>query len=221
MNHGNESRGMNQGDGFAVPFSNETRDPSPCTTPRVPKGVLKMKLGFISDTHGGYEDTVEALDLLKDAKQICHIGDVLYHGPRNDLPKSYNPKKLAELLSQRNDIVYVRGNCDADVDEMVIERDLSTKSRVVEFDGYKFYLVHGYEETEEERIQKAKELGCHVVVSGHTHIKVLEEKDGVIVLNPGSTTIPKDGSRSCAYYNKDEIILWDLDRETVIEKIKI
>lgn len=180
-----------------------------------------MKLGIISDTHGGLNDTVEALESLEDAKQICHIGDVLYHGPRNDLPKNYNPKELAELLKKRDDIVYVRGNCDADVDEMVIEQDLSTKSRVISFDGYRFYLVHGYEETDHERIQQAKDLGCQVIISGHTHVKVLEEKDGVVVLNPGSTTIPKDGSRSYAYYENGELFLWDMDRDELIKKVKI
>ncbi|MBU5593836.1 phosphodiesterase [Amphibacillus sp. MSJ-3] len=178
-----------------------------------------MKLGFISDSHGGFEDTVEALEGLKDAEQICHIGDVLYHGPRNHLPKNYNPKELANLLKSRKDIVYVRGNCDADVDEMVLAQDLSLKSRVIQFDGHRFYLVHGYEETEEERIQQAKEHDCQVVVSGHTHVKVLEKKDGVIVLNPGSTTIPKDGSRSYAYYQNGEIILFDLDQGKVIKTI--
>lgn len=180
-----------------------------------------MKLGFISDTHGGFGDTIEALEGLKSAEQICHIGDVLYHGPRNDLPKNYNPKKLAELLSRRQDIVYVRGNCDADVDEMVLNKDLSTKSRVVKFDEYQFYLVHGYEETEAERIQQAKVLGCQVVVSGHTHVKVLEKKDGITVLNPGSTTLPKDGARSYAYYQKSEIFLYDLDHQKVIKTIKL
>lgn len=180
-----------------------------------------MKLGFISDTHGGLKDTLQALEGLKDAKQICHIGDVLYHGPRNDLPASYNPKELANVLKEREDIVYVRGNCDADVDEMVLEKDLATKSRVVSFDGYRFYIVHGYEETEEERIQQAKEQGCHVVVSGHTHVKVLEKKDGIVVLNPGSTTIPKDGSRSYAYYENGEIVLWDMDKEKEIQRLQL
>ncbi|WP_462412902.1 phosphodiesterase [Neobacillus sp. Marseille-QA0830] len=180
-----------------------------------------MKLGIISDTHGGYENTLRALELLKGAEQICHIGDVLYHGPRNDIPETYNPKQLAEFLAGRSDIVYVRGNCDADVDEMVLEQDLSQKSRVISFDNYKFYLVHGYEETEEERIQRAKELGCHVVISGHTHVKVLREQDGIIMLNPGSTTIPKDGTSSFAFYENGQIELWDLDSQTVIKVLQL
>jgi len=180
-----------------------------------------MKLGFISDTHGGLEDTLQALEGLKDAEKICHIGDVLYHGPRNDLPENYDPKELSNVLKDRDDIIFVRGNCDADVDEMVLEHELSIKSRVVTFDGYRFYLVHGYEGTEEERLQQAKEHGCHVVVSGHTHVKVLEKKDGIVVLNPGSTTIPKDGSRSYAYYENCEIMLWDMDQERILNRIKL
>ena len=180
-----------------------------------------MKLGFISDTHGGYENTVQALEFLKGAEQICHLGDVLYHGPRNDLPKNYNPKELAEFLKERTDIVYVRGNCDADVDETVTGQDISNKSRVITFDNYRFYLVHGYEETEEERIQTAKELGCQVVISGHMHVKVLKEQDGIIILNPGSTTIPKDGSKSVAFYDNGQIELWDLESKSVLQIFKL
>ncbi|WP_318505792.1 phosphodiesterase [Bacillus sp. T3] len=180
-----------------------------------------MKLGFISDSHGGYENVVQALKFLEGSMQICHLGDVLYHGPRNDLPETYNPKNLAAFLKDRKDVVYVRGNCDADVDEMVTEQDLSYKSRVIAFDNYKFYLVHGYEETEEERIEVAKKLGCQVVVSGHTHIKVLKEQDGIIVLNPGSTTIPKDGTKSFALYENGQIELWNLDSQTLIKRMGI
>ncbi|NMD69807.1 phosphodiesterase [Bacillus sp. DNRA2] len=180
-----------------------------------------MKLGFISDTHGGFENTVQALSLLEGSEHIYHLGDVLYHGPRNDLPKTYNPKKLAEILRGRTDIHYVRGNCDADVDETVTEQNISHKSRIVSFDNIKFYLVHGYEETEEQRIEKAKELGCQVVVSGHTHVKVLEEKHGIIVLNPGSTTIPKDGSSSFAVYENGQIELWDIESKSQIKVLKL
>ena len=180
-----------------------------------------MKLGFISDTHGGYENTVQALERLKGSDQICHLGDILYHGPRNDIPETYHPKKLSQYLKGRTDLVYVRGNCDADVDETVTGQDLSHKSRVITFDNYRFYLVHGYEETEEERILTAKELGCQVVVSGHTHVKVLKEQDGIILLNPGSTTIPKDGTSSFAFYENGQIELWDLDSQSAKKVLKM
>lgn len=163
-----------------------------------------MKYGFLSDTHGDYDQTMKALELLKDCDKVYHLGDVLYHGPRNDLPQGYNPNKLAEVLKGLDYISYIKGNCDSDVDEMVIEKDLQQKKRVEDLDGRKFFLVHGYEETLQERIDEAKELGADIVVTGHTHIKVLEEKDGVTLLNPGSTSIPKDGSRSVATYENGE-----------------
>ncbi|WP_033827608.1 phosphodiesterase [Bacillus andreraoultii] len=180
-----------------------------------------MKLGFISDTHGGYDNTVQALEYLKDCEQIIHVGDVLYHGPRNDIPATYDPKKLTELLQGREDIVYVRGNCDADVDEMVLEHDLSQKSRVIDFDHVRFYIIHGYEETEEERIAQAKELGCRVVVSGHTHVKVLKERDGIILLNPGSTTIPKDRTSSFAVYENGKIELRHLENGEMLKALEV
>lgn len=159
-----------------------------------------MKIGFISDTHGDYDQTLKALEVLKDCDKVYHLGDVLYHGPRNDLPKGYNPKKLAEVLKGLDYITYIKGNCDSDVDEMVMEKDLQQKKRVENIDGKLFLMVHGYEETLEDRIKEAKELGAEAIVTGHTHIKVLEEKEGITLLNPGSTSIPKDGSASVATY---------------------
>lgn len=159
-----------------------------------------MKIGFISDTHGDYDQTLKALEVLKDCDKVYHLGDVLYHGPRNDLPKGYNPKKLAEVLKGLDYITYIKGNCDSDVDEMVMEKGLQQKKRVENIDGKLFLMVHGYEETLEDRIKEAKELGAEAIVTGHTHIKVLEEKEGITLLNPGSPSIPKDGSASVATY---------------------
>lgn len=81
-----------------------------------------MKIGILSDTHGDIVQTKKALKILKDCDYIIHCGDVLYHGPRNDLPKNYNPRDLAAYLSTLENIYYIRGNCDSDVDEMVIKK---------------------------------------------------------------------------------------------------
>lgn len=177
-----------------------------------------MKIGFLSDTHGDYDQTMKALDLLKDCDKVYHLGDVLYHGPRNDLPKGYNPKKLAEVLKGLDYISYIKGNCDSDVDQMVIGKDLQQKKRIEEIEAARFLMVHGYEETEEERIKEAKELGAKVIVTGHTHVKVLEEKEGIILLNPGSPSIPKDGSASVATYDKGVFTLRDLDGNKLRDK---
>ncbi|MFP5527302.1 YfcE family phosphodiesterase [Peptococcus simiae] len=108
---------------------------------------------------------------------------------------------MAAYLSDRR-ISFVRGNCDADVDQMVIGQDLTQKVRLCHFGPLVIYAVHGYEESLETRIQRALEAGANVLAWGHTHIKVLEEIEGLTLLNPGSTTLPKDGSHSCAVYDQ-------------------
>lgn len=87
-----------------------------------------MKIGFLSDTHGDYDQTMKALDLLKDCDKVYHLGDVLYHGPRNDLPKGYNPKKLVEVLKGLDYISYIKGNYDSDVIRWLSEKTCSRKS---------------------------------------------------------------------------------------------
>ena len=178
-----------------------------------------MKIGLISDTHGDIAQTKKALDLLENCDYIIHLGDVLYHGPRNPLPKNYNPKELAEILSSKNNIIYIKGNCDSDVDEMVLNTDLSHKNRFINLKNYKIYAIHGYEETEDERIHKAKILGANFVVSGHTHIKLLKKIDDLIIINPGSTSLPKDGQPSVAIIEENKACLIDIDNNKIIDVI--
>lgn len=158
-----------------------------------------MKIGVISDTHGSYQQTKKALDALGACDYILHLGDVLYHGPRNPVYPSYEPAKLAEYLIDKS-ITYIRGNCDADVDEMVTQQDISHKERLLHWGDQVIYAVHGYEESLDDRIEKAKTLGANVLMFGHSHIKSIETRDGLTIINPGSTTLPKDGSCSYAVY---------------------
>ena len=78
-----------------------------------------MKIGIISDTHGSITDFKKAMEYLEDADKIIHLGDVLNHGPRNPIPEGYDPAGLAELLAEDDRFVFVKGNCDSEVDEMV------------------------------------------------------------------------------------------------------
>lgn len=180
-----------------------------------------MKIGIISDSHGSMEDFERALMLLKDVGKVLHLGDVLYHGPRNDLPESYNPKEIAAGLSKSDKFIYIKGNCDSEVDEMVIMKDLSQKERIVEIDGYRFYLTHGHNRSREDLLEKAREVKAQAVLTGHTHVKVLERDRGVVFLNPGSISIPKDGSKSLAFYEKGSFSLVDLASGEVIKTLSI
>ena len=180
-----------------------------------------MKIGFISDTHGNLDLTLKALDYLVDCDKILHLGDVLAHGPRNKITEGYNPKDLAEILKSRDNIFYIRGNCDADVDEMVMDKDISNSEVFLEWGDLKIYGTHGYLESDNSRFYKALELKANVIVTGHTHIKVLEKVDDMVILNPGSPVIPKDGSKSVAIYEDGVFKLIDLDSSKVIKELTL
>lgn len=103
---------------------------------------------------------------------------------------------------------------------MVIEHDLTQKHRKLNLGKFRIFTIHGYEEDEDNRIRIAKANNCDIVITGHTHVKVLEEKDGVILLNPGSPSIPKDGVKSVAIIDEDEIKLIDVDSNKVVSSFK-
>lgn len=172
-----------------------------------------MKLLISSDIHGDAFRAEQIYNIWKEGNfdNVILLGDLLYHGPRNDLPPFYNPKKVIPILSEMKDsIIAVRGNCDAEVDQMVLPFPILEDRKELEIDGKKVLLVHGHHEPEYK--------GFDVVMSGHTHIPVLEEKDGVLFLNPGSTTIPKGGSKaSYALWNNGKIEIRELDGGVVKE----
>ncbi len=154
-----------------------------------------MKILFVSDTHGSlksWEDIEKMFDL-STFNSIFHLGDVLYHGPRNPLPENYNPKELVERLKKHN-INYVRGNCDADVDLKVLGIDEMPKVSMEYFGDFSFILVHG-EIFEENNIEEfAKDTNAQFIIHGHTHVSKIEEINGKYIINPGSTSLPKNGT---------------------------
>ena len=173
-----------------------------------------MKLLIASDIHGDYKRAEEIHRIWLDGNfdHLILLGDLLYHGPRNDLPPFYNPKKVIPILSEMKDsIIAVRGNCDAEVDQMVLPFPILDEKREIEADGKIILLVHGHHEIDT--------TGFSFVMSGHTHIPVLEERDGVVFLNPGSTTIPKGGSMpSYAVWDDGKITIISLDNGDVVKE---
>lgn len=153
--------------------------------------MLRM---IVSDIHGSYaalRKVVNQWEILK-AEQIILLGDLLYHGPRNDLPEDYNPKQCIALFnSLKEHIVAVRGNCDAEVDQMVLDFPLMSDYKVLENDGHSIFLTHGhlYSETTLPALRTGD-----IFLSGHTHLPVMYEQNGIHFLNPGSISIPKGGS---------------------------
>ena len=150
-----------------------------------------MKWMIASDIHGSAyycRELLEAYDREK-ADRLLLLGDILYHGPRNDLPKDYNPKEVIALLNQhKQDILCVRGNCDTEVDQMVLEFPVLSEFGVVFADGLTLYMLHGHKNLD------IPVLPGDILLCGHTHVPAVRKDGEHYYVNPGSVSIPKEGS---------------------------
>ena len=163
-----------------------------------------MKLIIASDIHGSAFWCRKLMDVIETEKpdKVILLGDLLYHGPRNDLPRDYAPKQVIPMLSDLKDkIIAVRGNCEAEVDQMVLPFPCMADYAQLFLDGRTFYLSHGHHASPDNL--PPLEAG-DLFLSGHTHVKLDEVRNGTRCLNPGSVSIPKDGSHSILIYEKGE-----------------
>ena len=146
-----------------------------------------MKILICSDIHGGENESIALVEIAKTVDKVILLGDVLYHGPRNELPPSYRPKGVIPQIKKLEDklIVAIRGNCDAHVDEMVLGIKLYD-SYTIDLEGYPTLLKHGH--------LTIDETDASIVMSGHTHVPVCAKIGDKIYFNPGSTTIPKENN---------------------------
>lgn len=163
-----------------------------------------MKLLIASDIHGSAYWCRKLLEVYQQEQpdKLVLLGDILYHGPRNDLPREYAPKAVIALLSPLAEkILCVRGNCEAEVDQMVLPFPCMAPYSQLLVEGKTFYLTHGHHENPRNlpRLNPGD-----VFLYGHTHVKEDIQVEGVRCLNPGSVSIPKDGSHSCLVYDKGE-----------------
>ncbi|MBQ7897251.1 MAG: phosphodiesterase [Clostridia bacterium] len=149
-----------------------------------------MKLFIASDIHGSAEycrRLIKAVERENPTK-ILLLGDLLYHGPRNDLPTEYAPKEVTEMLNSiKEKLICVRGNCDSEVDQMMLEFPILADYAFLCWEGMTIYASHGH--CDFPLLQSGE-----YVLSGHTHIPADYEKEGVRYLNPGSVSIPKENS---------------------------
>ena len=169
-----------------------------------------MKLLIASDIHGAAGYCRQLLDAWDRAgsDRLLLVGDVLYHGPRNDLPRDYAPKRVIPLLNALADrIIAVRGNCDAEVDQMVLDFPvMADYATLFDETGRELFLTHGhiFGAGMHNSVDHAPALPeGSALVYGHTHIKVNEASEahpGLWLFNPGSVSIPKDGTHSYGIY---------------------
>ncbi|OBT08612.1 YfcE family phosphodiesterase [Vibrio sp. UCD-FRSSP16_10] len=154
-----------------------------------------MKLFFASDLHGCLASTKKVLEAYKasGAEHFVLLGDILNHGPRNPVPKAYAPAEVALLLNEyKDDIICVRGNCDSEVDQMLLDFPIMSDFAMVLLEGgQRLFLTHGhlYNQSKLPHLKQGD-----VLAHGHTHLPVAESKGEYILFNPGSSTLPKGGN---------------------------
>ena len=155
-----------------------------------------MKYLIVSDIHGSLPALEQVLRIYKSEQcdMMLLLGDILNYGPRNSIPEGIDPKGIAERLNaMKEDIVAVRGNCDSEVDQMLLEFPILSTYAVVADGGCRLFLTHGHVYNE------ANMPPCRhdVFLYGHTHLWKLERAaDGSVVCNTGSTTFPKGGKEA-------------------------
>ena len=153
-----------------------------------------MKYMFASDVHGSAFYCRKMLEAYREegAERLVLLGDLLYHGPRNDLPKEYAPKEVIAMLNEmKNEIYAVRGNCEAEVDQMVLNFPVMADYALILYGERNLYATHGhiYNENNLPPLQEGD-----ILIHGHTHVLRAELRKGYTLLNPGSVSIPKEGN---------------------------
>lgn len=167
-----------------------------------------MRWMIASDIHGSAYWCERLIDAyrMEGADRLLLLGDVLYHGPRNDLPRDYAPKKVIAMLNaMKEDILCVRGNCDTEVDQMVLEFPVLADYALLSEGRTLIYCTHGhvYNTGHLPPVHQGD-----ILLHGHTHVPAWEEHEGYRYLNPGSVSIPKEDSWHGYMLLEDGLFLW-------------
>ncbi len=173
---------------------------------------MTVKWMIASDIHGSAlycKKLLEAFDR-EGAEKLLLLGDILYHGPRNALPVQYEPKEVISLLNERKEyILCVRGNCDAEVDQMVLEFPIMADYALIHEGTLTIFATHGhiYNEKNVPNMKKGA-----ILLHGHTHIPKCVLHEDYMYMNPGSVSIPKENSHHGYMILENDVFIWkDLD----------
>ncbi len=167
-----------------------------------------MKWMIASDIHGSAKYCREMLAAYdrEGAERLLLLGDILYHGPRNELPEEYAPKEVIAMLNARKeDILCVRGNCDAEVDQMVLDFPIMADYAIIREEALTIFATHGHIYNEKILPKMAKGT---VLLHGHTHIPKCTVHDEYIYMNPGSVSIPKEQSAHGYMILENSVFTW-------------
>lgn len=167
-----------------------------------------MKWMIASDIHGSAYYCRQMIEAYKkeQADRLLLLGDILYHGPRNDLPEEYNPKAVIEMLNKmKEDILSVRGNCDTEVDQMVLAFPILADYAILSAGNRLIFATHGHKFNENNLPPLHK---GDILLNGHTHIPKCAEHSTYTYLNPGSVSIPKEGSCHGYMLLEEKCFVW-------------
>ena len=181
-----------------------------------------MKFLIASDIHGSayYCDLLLKAIATEKADRVLILGDILYHGPRNDLPKDYAPKKVIEMLNPLKDkLLCVRGNCDTEVDQMVLDFPILADYSVIPLGDRLIYATHGHNFNENNLPPMSQ---GDILLNGHTHVSKCVEHSDFIYMNPGSVSIPKEDTPHSFMTLEDGKFLWkNLETMEIYKEFKI
>lgn len=171
-----------------------------------------MRSLIISDIHGSPTHLEQVLSQYErdSLDAIVLLGDILYHGPRNAIPKDYHPQKVVTLLNSYKDrIIACRGNCEAEVDQMLLDFPCMSDYCLFFDNNWRFFATHGHLYTSDNFPTRSL---THVFLSGHTHLWLLKQIGPLICCNPGSITLPKEGRPATyALYDSGTLSILDLN----------
>jgi uncharacterized protein len=182
--------------------------------------VKTLKIGMISDIHGYPEKFKKAFKHFDGCDMILCAGDVLYHGPRNPILEGYNPQALVDcILKNESPMLIARGNCDAEVDLMVLNLPMIPQFIVYEKDNIRFVVTHGHDIDEGRLRDIGRIYKADIVVTGHTHVRSHEAFLDTLYINPGSISVPKgDGIPTIAIFEDGVIKFINIEDDELIEE---
>lgn len=180
-----------------------------------------MKLLICSDIHGDATSVNNIMQIFEQekAEKLLILGDILYHGPRNELPQGYKPKEVIKILNENKDkILAIRGNCDTEVDQMVLDFPILAEYAYINIDGISIFVTHGHKFSTENTPPLSK---GEILLHGHTHIPTcIQFGNDNYYLNPGSVSIPKNGyPKSYMIYENRVFKVKDFNGNVLFENV--
>ncbi len=182
-----------------------------------------MKIGLISDTHGSVKGFQKTLDgPFRDVEMVLHAGDVLYHGPRNPLSDGYNTASLALMLNGLQvPLMIARGNCDADVDQLVLDAPLLSPYVFLCIDHKRILVLHGEHKKDEDFENLLRRFDLAVLVHGHSHTPRIKKAGGGLIVNPGTPAIPNPSSpfrKTAGVFDtaNGTVRIWDIETGKIV-----